>query len=76
MDFSFQKTRPFLGGSPDGLTEKGCLVEVKKVTSKDGESKEDTLCRLAIYKQINDSVVLVHLHSQLMMDVVHPKHVL
>lgn len=56
--FFISETHPFLGASPDGLTEKGCLVEVKKVTSKDGESKEDTLCRLAIYKRMNDNIVL------------------
>lgn len=56
--FFISETHPFLGASPDGLTEKGYLVEVKKVTSKDGESKEDTLCRLAIYKQMNDNIVL------------------
>ena len=59
--FFISETHPFLGASPDGLTEKGCLVEVKKVTSKDGESMEDTLCRLAIYKRMksmNDNIVL------------------
>ena len=56
--FFISETHPFLGASPDGLTEKGYLVEVKNVTSKDGESKEDTLCRLAIYKRMNDNIVL------------------
>ena len=56
--FYISETHPFLGASPDSLTEEGCLVEVKKVTSKDGESKEDTLCRLAIYKRMNDNIVL------------------
>lgn len=28
------ETHPLLGASPDGLTEKGCFVELKKVTSK------------------------------------------
>ena len=70
--FFISETHPFLGASPDGLTEKGCLVEVKNVTSKDGESKEDTLCRLAIYTNHmsstftnfnnNYSVVSVHNH--------------
>ena len=49
---------PIFRGKSRGLTEKGCLVEVKNVTSKDGESKEDTLCRLAIYKRMNDNIVL------------------
>ena len=56
--FFISETHPFLGASPDGLTEKGYMVEVKKVTSKEGESKEDTLCRLAIYKRMNDNIVL------------------
>ena len=44
--FVISETHPFLGASPDGLTEKGCLVEVKKVTLKDGESKEGTFLHL------------------------------
>jgi len=36
--FFISETHPFLGASPDGLTEKGCLVEVRKVTSKDDYS--------------------------------------
>ena len=61
--FFISETHPFLGASPDGLTEKGCLVEVKKVTSKDGESMEDTLSRLAIYKRMNDNIVLTQTTS-------------
>lgn len=38
-------------------TEKGPLVEIKKVTSKDGESREDTLCRLGIYKRNKEKIV-------------------
>ena len=56
--FFISETHPFLGASPDGLTEKGYLVEVKKVTSKKRESKEDALCILAIYKRMNDNIVL------------------
>ena len=56
--FFISETHPFLGTSPDGLTEKGCLVEVKKVTSKYGESKKSPLCRLDIYKRMNDNIVL------------------
>ena len=32
---------PFLGASPDGITERGSLVAIKKVASKDLESRED-----------------------------------
>lgn len=39
-------------------TEKGPLVEIKKVTSKDGEPREDTLCRLGIYKRNKEKIVL------------------
>ena len=38
-------------------TEKGPLVEIKKVTSKDGESREDTLCTLGIYKRNKGKIV-------------------
>ena len=31
----------FLGASPDGITERGSLVEITKVASKDAESRED-----------------------------------
>ena len=56
--FFISETHPFLGASPDGITEKGRLVEIKKVTSKDGESREDTLCRLGIYKPNKEKIVL------------------
>ena len=43
---------PFLGASPDGVIHNGAgVIEVKKVTSKEGESFEETLCRLQIYKK-------------------------
>ena len=54
--FFISETHPFLGVSPDGITEKGRLVEIKKATSKDGESREDTLCRLGIYKQNKEKI--------------------
>ena len=56
--FFISETHSFLGASPDGITEKGRLVEIKKVTSKDGKSREDTLCRLGIYKRNKEKVVL------------------
>ncbi|XP_078365972.1 uncharacterized protein LOC144650186 [Oculina patagonica] len=61
--FFLSETHPFLGASPDGITERGRLVEVKKVTSKEGESMEDTLCRLGIYKQMNNNIVLNKNHK-------------
>ena len=39
-------------------TEKGPLVEIKKVTSKGSESREETLCRLGIYKRNEEKIVL------------------
>ena len=39
------------------------LVEIKKVTSKDGESREDTLCRLGIYKRNKEKIVLNTNHN-------------
>ena len=56
--FFISETHPFLGASPDGITEKERLVEIKKVTSKDGESREGTLCRLGIYKRNKEKIVL------------------
>ena len=47
--FFVSESHPYLGASPDGITEKGNLIEVKYVTSK-GESMEETLCILRIYK--------------------------
>ena len=57
------ETHPFLGASPDGITDKGFLVEVKKVTSKYGESMETTLCRLGIYKQSHGNISLNKNHK-------------
>ena len=40
--FVISTTRPFLGASPDGRIHNGQgVVEVKKVSTKDGESFED-----------------------------------
>lgn len=49
--FWISSTHPFLGASPDGIVNKSCLLEVKKVNSREGESFEETLCRLGIYKR-------------------------
>ena len=34
------------------------MVEIKRVTSKDGESREDILCILGIYKRNKEKIVL------------------
>lgn len=61
--FFISEIHPFLGASPDGITEKGCLVEIKKVTSKDGESRVYTLCRLGIYRRNKEKIVLNTNHN-------------
>jgi len=48
--FIVSESHPFLGASPDGITERDELVEVKKVHSKEEESLASTMCRLGIYK--------------------------
>ena len=57
MGFVISESHPFLGASPDGITEEGKLVEVKKVVSKEGEFLSDTLCRLSIYKRSADGKI-------------------
>ena len=50
--FFVSESHPYLGASPYGITEKGNLIEVKYyVTSKEGESMEETLYRLRIYRK-------------------------
>ena len=41
--FVLSESHPFLGASPDGITEEDKLVEVKKVVSKEGEDLAKTL---------------------------------
>lgn len=48
--FIVSESHPFLGASPDGITEDEELVEVKKVLSKENENLSSTICRLGIYK--------------------------
>lgn len=60
--FFVSESHPFLGASPDGITDSGELIEVKKITSKDYESKEETLSRLGIYKKNADSIILNENH--------------
>ncbi len=61
--FLISETHPFLGASPDGMTDKGNLVEVKKVTSREGENLQDTMCRLYIYKREEDQLLINKNHK-------------
>lgn len=61
--FFISESHPFLGASPDGITERGNIIEVKKVTSKEEESMEDTLCRLGIYKKNGDQISINTKHK-------------
>lgn len=57
--FVISTTHPFLGASPDGRIHNGQgIIEVKKVISKDGESFEDTLLRLNIYKKMQGMLII------------------
>ena len=61
--FVISESHPFLGASPDGITEEEKLVEVKKVTSKEGENLSDALCRLYIYRHSGTELVLNRNHK-------------
>ena len=50
--FVVSTSHPYLGALPDGCIHNGRgVIEVKKVTSKEGDSFEDTLLRLYKKKQ-------------------------
>ena len=49
--FVISETHPFLGASPDGIIDNHTIVEVKNIQVKEGESHEDAMCRLGIYKK-------------------------
>ena len=55
--FFISDTHPFLGASPDGLVDEDKIVEVKKIVLKEGESLEDGMCRLGIYKRFEQLVL-------------------
>ena len=57
------ESHPFLGASPDGITEEDKLVEVKKVVSKEGEDLAETMCRLSIYKRDGDDISINKNHK-------------
>ena len=50
--FILSETHLFLGASPDGVINNGEIVEVKKVVFREGESLDDGMCRLGIYKKL------------------------
>ena len=54
--FVISETHPFLGASPDGIIDNHTIVKVKNIQFKEGESHEDAMCRLGIYKR-NDSPI-------------------
>lgn len=61
--FVLSESHPFLGASPDGITEEDKLVEVKKVVSKEGEDLAETMCRLSIYKRDGDGISINKNHK-------------
>ena len=61
--FFISDTHPFLGASPDGLVDEDKIVEVKKIVLKEGESLEDGMCRLGIYKRFEQQLVLNNSHK-------------
>jgi hypothetical protein len=61
--FILSESHPFLGASPDGITEENNLVEVKKVVFKDGEVLMDAMCRLGIYKKTGTELVINKSHK-------------
>ena len=61
--FFISDTYPFLGASPDGLVDEDKIVEVKKIVLKEGESLEDGMCRLGIYKRFEQQLVLNNNHK-------------
>ena len=60
--FFISEKCPFLGASPDGITEEGNIIEVKKVTSKGNEDASDTLCRLGIYQRKGSDIFINKKH--------------
>ncbi|XP_046861077.1 uncharacterized protein LOC124454284 [Xenia sp. Carnegie-2017] len=63
VGFIISSTHPFLGASPDGITNDNVLLEAKKVTAKENESFMDTLCRLYIYKKKNGKLYINNNHK-------------
>lgn len=61
--FLLSESEPYLGASPDGVTEEGNLVEVKKITVKDDETLDDAMCRKGIYKRVGTELVINKKHQ-------------
>jgi len=58
--FVISESHPFLGASPDGIVDEHTIVEVKKIGVKDGESHNDAMCRLGIYKKKGTEEILIN----------------
>lgn len=65
--FFISDTHPFLGASPDGLVDEDKIVEVKKIVLKEGESLEDGMCRLGIYKRFEQQLRSSQQQSQVLL---------
>ena len=62
--FVVSAEQPFLGASRDGVIHNGSgVIEVKKVTSMEGESYKETLCRLHIYKRKEEEIIFNQKHA-------------
>jgi len=61
--FFVSEKYPFLGASPDGMTEDGNLIEIKKVTSKENGTEDETLCRLKIFKKEGSGLCINRQHK-------------
>lgn len=61
--FLISESHPFLGASPDGITEENHLVEIKKIVLKDDELLKDAVCRLGIFKKHGTELVINKSHQ-------------
>lgn len=57
------ESHPFFGASPDSIIDDHNIVEVKNITVKEGESHEDAMCRLGIYKENRNEIEINKNHS-------------
>ena len=61
--FVISETHPFLGASPDGIIDNHTIVEVKNIQVKEGESHEDAMCRLGVYKKNGSAIEINKNHG-------------
>lgn len=61
--FVISDSHPFLGASPDGIIDDSNIIEVKKIVVKEGESHEDAMCRLGIYKKHGNELQINKKHT-------------